>query len=68
VVSPLLALIEDQTTKLQAAGIAVARIDSTRTAKERAADLEAVREGKIRLILITPESVNSPAVQNALEG
>ena len=68
VVSPLLALIEDQTTKLQAAGIPVARIDSTRTAKERAADLEAVREGKIRLILITPESVNSPAVQNALEG
>jgi ATP-dependent DNA helicase RecQ len=68
VVSPLLALIEDQTTKLQAAGIPVARIDSTRTAKERAADLQAVREGKIKLILITPESVNSPTVQEALEG
>jgi ATP-dependent DNA helicase RecQ len=68
VVSPLLALIEDQTNKLKAAGVAVARIDSTRTAKERAADLEAVREGKIKLILITPESVNSPTVQNALEG
>jgi ATP-dependent DNA helicase RecQ len=68
VVSPLLALIEDQTTKLQAAGVPVARIDSTRTAKERAADLEAVREGKIRLVLITPESVNSPTVQDALDG
>jgi ATP-dependent DNA helicase RecQ len=68
VVSPLLALIEDQTTKLQAAGIPVARIDSTRTAKERAADLLAVREGKIRLILTTPESVNSPTMQEALEG
>lgn len=68
VVSPLLALIEDQVGKMKAAGVAVARIDSTRTAKERAADLEAVREGKTRLVLITPESVCSPAVQETLEG
>jgi len=68
VVSPLLALIEDQTVKLKALGVPVARIDSTRTAKERAADLEAVREGKIKLVLITPESVCSPTVQDALEG
>jgi ATP-dependent DNA helicase RecQ len=68
VVSPLLALIEDQVVKLKALGIPVARIDSTRTAKERAADLEAVREGKIKLVLITPESVCSPAVQEALDG
>ncbi|HSY38001.1 MAG TPA: DEAD/DEAH box helicase, partial [Polyangia bacterium] len=45
VVSPLLALIEDQYSKLKAAGVAVVRIDSTRTAKERATDLAAVREG-----------------------
>ena len=68
VVSPLLALIEDQVTKLVAAGVPVARIDSTRTAKERAADLEAVREGKIKLVIITPESIGSPTVQAALEG
>ena len=68
VVSPLLALIEDQVTKLQAAGVRVARIDSTRTAKERAADLEAVRDGTIKLVIITPESVGSPTVQQALEG
>ena len=68
VVSPLLALIEDQTLKMKALGIPVARIDSTRTAKERAADLEAVREGKIKLVLITPESVGSPTVQEALAG
>ena len=60
VVSPLLALIEDQYSKLKAAGVAVVRIDSTRTAKERAADLAAVREGTIKLVMITPESVNSP--------
>lgn len=68
VVSPLLALIEDQIGKLRAAGVAVARIDSTRTAKERAADLAALREGKIKLILITPESVCTPAVQETLDG
>ena len=68
VVSPLLALIEDQVGKLTAAGVRVARIDSTRTAKERAADLEAVREGAIKLVIITPESVGSPTVQAALEG
>ena len=68
VVSPLLALIEDQFAKLKAAGVAVARIDSTRTAKARAEDLKKVREGEIKLILITPESVCSAAVQEALEG
>jgi ATP-dependent DNA helicase RecQ len=68
VVSPLLALIEDQYIKLKAAGVPVVRIDSTRTAKERAADLAAVREGTARLIMITPESVNSPVTQEALEG
>ncbi len=68
VVSPLLALIEDQFNKLKAAGVAVIRIDSTRTAKERAADLAAVRDGTVRLVMITPESVNSPAVQDALAG
>ncbi|MDX2020841.1 MAG: ATP-dependent DNA helicase RecQ [Deltaproteobacteria bacterium] len=68
VVSPLLALIEDQYSKLVKQGVPVARIDSSRTAKERAADLEAVRQGKIKLILITPESVGSPAIQEQLAG
>ena len=68
VVSPLLALIEDQYTKLKAAGVAIVRIDSTRTAKERAADLAAVREGTIKLLMTTPESVNSPVLQEALAG
>jgi ATP-dependent DNA helicase RecQ len=68
VVSPLLALIEDQFTKLNGLGVPIVRIDSTRTAKERAADLALVREGKIKLVMITPESICSPTVQEALEG
>jgi len=68
VVSPLLALIEDQFNKLKAAGVPIVRIDSTRTAKERAADLAAVREGTVKLMMITPESINTPATQEALAG
>ncbi|MDB4982755.1 MAG: ATP-dependent helicase, RecQ family [Myxococcales bacterium] len=68
VVSPLLALIEDQYTKLKAAGVAIVRIDSTRSAKERAADLAAVRDGTVKILMTTPESVNSPTLQEALEG
>jgi ATP-dependent DNA helicase RecQ len=68
VVSPLLALIEDQFNKLKAAGVPIVRIDSTRTVKERAADLAAVREGTIKLVMITPESVNTPTTQDALAG
>jgi ATP-dependent DNA helicase RecQ len=68
VVSPLLALIEDQYLKLKAAGVPIVRIDSTRTAKERAADLAAIRDGSAKLMMITPESVNSPSVQEALAG
>jgi ATP-dependent DNA helicase RecQ len=68
VISPLLALIEDQFSKLNAAGVPIVRIDSTRTAKERAADLALVREGKIKLLMTTPESINSASVQEALAG
>jgi ATP-dependent DNA helicase RecQ len=68
VVSPLLALIEDQYNKLKAAGVPIVRIDSTRTVKERAADLAAVRDGSAKLMMITPESVNAPATQEALAG
>ena len=68
VVSPLLALIEDQFNKLKAAGVAIVRIDSTRTAKERAADLAPVREGTVKLVMITPESVNSPTTARGAGG
>ena len=44
-------------------GVPIVRIDSTRTAKERAADLAAVRNGSAKLMMITPESVNAPAVR-----
>jgi ATP-dependent DNA helicase RecQ len=64
VVSPLLALIEDQVSKMRALGVPIARIDSTLSAKQRAAELDALAAapGTRKLVLITPESVSTPAV------
>src|SRR5215471_8543406 len=64
VVSPLLALIEDQVAKMRALGVPITRIDSTLSAKRRAAELDAlaVEPGQRKLVLITPESVSTPAV------
>jgi ATP-dependent DNA helicase RecQ len=68
VVSPLLALIRDQTEKLRALGIPVERVDSSLTGKEREAALGRLADGRTKLALITPESAVSPLVRNALSG
>ena len=68
VVSPLLALIEDQVAKMQALGVPICRIDSTISAKARAAELNALAEtpGTRKLVLITPESVSMPPILSKL--
>jgi ATP-dependent DNA helicase RecQ len=68
VVSPLLALIRDQTEKLRALGIAVERIDSSLAAKEREAAMRRLAEGRTKLALITPESAVSATFRNAMSG
>jgi ATP-dependent DNA helicase RecQ len=68
VVSPLLALIRDQTEKLRALGIPVERIDSTLKAKEREAALRRLAEGQTKLALVTPESAVSRSFRAALAG
>jgi len=68
VVSPLLALIRDQTEKLRALGIPVERIDSSLTASERQAALGRIAEGRTKLALVTPESAVSPSFRSALSG
>src|SRR5262249_56244697 len=64
VVSPLLALIEDQVAKMQALGVPITRIDSTISAKARAAELDALAEnpGQRKLVLITPQSLSLPTL------
>jgi ATP-dependent DNA helicase RecQ len=68
VVSPLLALIRDQTEKLRALGIPVERIDSSLTGKERTAALGRLADGSTKLALVTPESAVSASFRNALAG
>ncbi len=68
VVSPLLALIRDQTEKLRALGVPVERIDSSLTAKEREAALRRIAEGRTKLAFVTPESAVSASFRNALAG
>ncbi|MEE2672808.1 MAG: RecQ family ATP-dependent DNA helicase [Myxococcota bacterium] len=57
VISPLLALLEDQTKSLQKRGIPVVRFDGTIRGKARAEALERVAEGGPLLVMTTPETL-----------
>jgi len=59
VISPLLALIEDQVTTLERRGIPVVRIDGTVRGKARKAALERIAEGGSLLVMTTPETLAS---------
>jgi len=59
VISPLLALIEDQVKNMEARGIPVVRFDGTIRGKARAAALERIAEGGRLLVMTTPESLAS---------
>jgi ATP-dependent DNA helicase RecQ len=62
VISPLLALQQDQMASLNARGGANAvRISSAETPKQQQAALEAIRTGSAKLLFITPEQLASPA-------
>jgi ATP-dependent DNA helicase RecQ len=60
VVSPLIALMQDQVAALRAAGVAAARLDSTLTSAERGEWLGAAREGKLDLLYVSPEGLFAP--------
>lgn len=55
VVSPLIALMQDQTTALQANGIPAAAIHSNQDESYNRSVLEAVAAGRIRLLYVSPE-------------
>ncbi len=68
VVSPLIALIQDQTEKLRALGVQVARLDSSLTQREREEVLRQLAAGERKLVLTTPETASSPAFRERLAG
>src|SRR5687768_10261791 len=59
VVSPLIALMKDQIDRLQRLGIEAERLDSTQTAAEATAVLQALRRGELRLLYVAPERFNN---------
>ena len=59
VVSPLIALMEDQTAALVANGIPAAAIHSNRSEDDNRAIVRAAGEGKIKLLYISPERLIS---------
>jgi ATP-dependent DNA helicase RecQ len=68
VVSPLIALMQDQTEKLEVRNIAAAKLDSTVGAREaRALDGE-IRRGERDIVYVTPERLADPAQLETLRG
>ena len=68
VVSPLIALMQDQQAKAEQAGLAVEKIDSTLSATEEAAALARIDQGVARLIYVTPERLEKAEFLEHLQG
>src|SRR5216110_858029 len=67
VVSPLLALLEDQYLKMQQLGVPAVRLDSTIGAADRRAALARIAEGGSLLVLTTPETLAGKELGALLE-
>ncbi|MEM6489066.1 MAG: DNA helicase RecQ [Pseudomonadota bacterium] len=61
VVSPLIALMEDQVSGLRAAGVPAAMLSSATDETARAETVEAMRAGRLRLLYVAPERLASDA-------
>ncbi|NVK44392.1 MAG: RecQ family ATP-dependent DNA helicase [Oceanospirillaceae bacterium] len=59
VVSPLIALMQDQVAALQARGIAAARLDSSRSGDEVREIYRQLRSGELRLLYVAPERLQN---------
>jgi ATP-dependent DNA helicase RecQ len=60
VVSPLIALMQDQQEKLEAAEVPAAKLDSMLTRAEERQVVEEIEGGEHRLIYVTPERLENP--------
>ena len=67
VVSPLIALIKDQIDKMKALGVAVCRVDSTLTVKQKREMEALVRAPGGKLLLTTPERMADPDFRSFLK-
>lgn len=67
VVSPLIALMQDQVAALASAGIAAARLDSSLDREARQHALAELRAGKLDLLYISPEGLFAQSFLDFLE-
>jgi ATP-dependent DNA helicase RecQ len=67
VVSPLIALMEDQTAKCRALGWPVTCVHSAVRGPEREARLKKVKGGGVKLLYVTPERFRSPEFLDVLK-
>lgn len=67
-VSPLLALLQDQQAKLVTRGIATVRLDGTVRGPHRREALARIAAGGPLLVMTTPETLGSPELAAALAG
>jgi len=68
VVSPLVALMDDQVAGLRANGVAAARIHSNRSREDNVGDWRRVQDGSIKLLYLSPERLMTERMLTALRG
>lgn len=66
VISPLIALMKDQVDGLAARGIPAVGVNSSQSAREQEAALEAVARGAVKMIYVAPERLRSPRFMRAV--
>ena len=62
VVSPLISLMQDQVMQLQQRGIHAAFLNSTVSNSEYVATMHRVRQGKVKLLYVAPETLMRPEI------
>jgi len=67
VVSPLIALMQDQVDALEALGVRAAFLNSTQAPDERRRVEQALLDGEIDLLYLAPERMGVPATQQLLD-
>ena len=68
VVSPLVALMDDQVAGLRANGVAAVCIHSNRSREDNVADWRRVQDGSIKLLYLSPERLMTERMLSALQG
>jgi ATP-dependent DNA helicase RecQ len=68
VLSPLISLMEDQVAGATRRGIAAAALTSATPARERRRTRAALAEGRLRLLYVSPERLETPGFARWLEG